>query len=586
MLSRPLTIATLALAASASPLVVVRRDDPKPAKTGSGLFGGFGFRPPSSSAGGGLDGMMSASDVKKGDFSCKKAALLFARGTGEPGNMGFVVGPGLGSGMKKAMNGDVLIQGVDYSTNFSGGGATEMVKLVKSIKAKCPNTKIVLGGYSQGAMQVHQALGSLGPDAVSVSVAVTFGDPYSNQGWGTGGVVGSVMGLGRPGAAAGGGGVNGFDPNNGLIICSNGDFVCGVVPNIGGAVPKATAADTKPAKAGAGHISYSADGSIPKALAFIAARIDSKGESSSEAESAPKSAAKSQPKSKTPPTRASAAEVAAEGPDSKPTGRDPADPKPVDSNHAKGKPPPFAGELPLMLPAEASDAKLESMAAHTAEVDLPSGPDGLSKRTLLSVRDFRPTLSAEASEASGPELGHQHQPGNNGVEKGPNQPFKKVPPKKRTLLSGRDFGPTLLSERSESSGPELGYQHQPGNNGVEKGPNQPFKKVPPKKRTLLSARDFGPTSLAERSEVSRGEIGYQPGKDPLARGPNQPGKKDPPKKRTLLSARDFGPTSLAERSESSGPDLGSQTGPDPMGKGPDPPFKKVPPKRTISVRNF
>jgi len=70
------------------------------------------------------------------------------------------------------------------------------------------------------------------------------------------------------------GGVGGFNPNNGLIICSTGDFVCGVVPNIGGTVPKATASDTAPAKAGAGHLSYAADGSIPKAIAFITARVN------------------------------------------------------------------------------------------------------------------------------------------------------------------------------------------------------------------------------------------------------------------------------------------------------------------------
>lgn len=63
-------------------------------------------------------GMMSSSDVKKGDFQCKKAALLFARGTGEPGNMGYVVGPGLGTGLKKGLNGDILIQGVDYSSEY------------------------------------------------------------------------------------------------------------------------------------------------------------------------------------------------------------------------------------------------------------------------------------------------------------------------------------------------------------------------------------------------------------------------------------------------------------------------------------
>jgi hypothetical protein len=79
---------------------------------------------------------MSVSDLKKGDFTCKKAALIFARGTGEPGkvveyaedvllitnlgNMGFVVGPGLASGLKKAMNNDILIQGADYSSKYFG----------------------------------------------------------------------------------------------------------------------------------------------------------------------------------------------------------------------------------------------------------------------------------------------------------------------------------------------------------------------------------------------------------------------------------------------------------------------------------
>jgi hypothetical protein len=61
---------------------------------------------------------MSSSELKKGDFTCKKAALIFARGTGEPGNMGYVVGPGLGNGLKKALNNDILIQGADYSSTY------------------------------------------------------------------------------------------------------------------------------------------------------------------------------------------------------------------------------------------------------------------------------------------------------------------------------------------------------------------------------------------------------------------------------------------------------------------------------------
>lgn len=59
------------------------------------------------------------------------------------------------------------------AANFSGGGAKEMVTLTKTIMSKCPDTKVLYSGYSQGAMQVHQALGSLGPDASKIAVRIT-----------------------------------------------------------------------------------------------------------------------------------------------------------------------------------------------------------------------------------------------------------------------------------------------------------------------------------------------------------------------------------------------------------------------------
>lgn len=179
------------------------------------------------------------------------------------------------------------------------------------------------------------------------------------------------MGLG--GKASGGdgkaaGGVNGFNPNNGLIICSTGDFVCGVVPNIGGSVPKATASDASPSKGGAGHLSYMSDGSIPKALAFIAARVNGKGESSSEAKpsaqpkTAPKPKAASQPKAKSPtahahqeaaaPEAAAAAEpkAAAEPEAAAPEA---AKPKGVaKAARPNGKAPAFAGDFPPMTEEE------------------------------------------------------------------------------------------------------------------------------------------------------------------------------------------------------------------------------------------
>lgn len=49
---------------------------------------------------------------------------------------------------------------------------------VQNAFQKCPNTKVVMSGYSQGAMLVHNAAKQL-PANISgkVSVVVNFGDP-------------------------------------------------------------------------------------------------------------------------------------------------------------------------------------------------------------------------------------------------------------------------------------------------------------------------------------------------------------------------------------------------------------------------
>lgn len=54
-----------------------------------------------------------------------------------------------------------------------------MASLVKTAKQQCPDTKVVLGGYSQGAMVVHKAASSL--SGGQVVGAVTFGDPFKDQ---------------------------------------------------------------------------------------------------------------------------------------------------------------------------------------------------------------------------------------------------------------------------------------------------------------------------------------------------------------------------------------------------------------------
>lgn len=56
---------------------------------------------------------------------------------------------------------------------MGAAGSPGMENLVQQAISQCPDTKIALGGYSQGAMVVHKAAKSLN----QVAAAVLFGDP-------------------------------------------------------------------------------------------------------------------------------------------------------------------------------------------------------------------------------------------------------------------------------------------------------------------------------------------------------------------------------------------------------------------------
>lgn len=52
-----------------------------------------------------------------------------------------------------------------------------MASDVAAALAQCPSTKIIVSGYSQGAMVVHNAFSAQGLEPSQVSGAVLFGDP-------------------------------------------------------------------------------------------------------------------------------------------------------------------------------------------------------------------------------------------------------------------------------------------------------------------------------------------------------------------------------------------------------------------------
>ncbi|KAJ2984047.1 hypothetical protein NQ176_g241 [Zarea fungicola] len=119
---------------------------------------------------------------------CADVTLIFARGTCDPGNVGVLVGPPFFQAVSGAIGSKSLhVQGDAYPASVDGylkadtGAGQTMAQIVRQTRSSCPKTKIVLSGYSQAGMTVHNAANALGGDMSHVSAAVTFGDPYSHK---------------------------------------------------------------------------------------------------------------------------------------------------------------------------------------------------------------------------------------------------------------------------------------------------------------------------------------------------------------------------------------------------------------------
>ena len=108
------------------------------------------------------------------NVGCKPITVIYARGTFELGNVGSFVGPPFFNNLDDLIGADnIAVQGVDYPASLVGyleggdpGGAQTTADLLNQAASDCPDTQIVLSGYSQGAMEVH-----LGEAMVSAEVA-------------------------------------------------------------------------------------------------------------------------------------------------------------------------------------------------------------------------------------------------------------------------------------------------------------------------------------------------------------------------------------------------------------------------------
>lgn len=171
--------------------------------------------------------------------TCPDMAVIFARGTKEPGNMGFLAGPPFVTALQNYANGSSLaVQGVSYPASVAGFveggssiGAAVMAVMANATHEACPKARIVMAGYSQGAQVVRKAMDMIGAGAAPqvVNSVVLFGDP-------------------RNGTA-----VPAVDASRVFVACHDGDNICE-----GGAL-------VLPA-----HLTYSSD--APAAAQFVMAR--------------------------------------------------------------------------------------------------------------------------------------------------------------------------------------------------------------------------------------------------------------------------------------------------------------------------
>ncbi|QSZ32745.1 hypothetical protein DSL72_002324 [Monilinia vaccinii-corymbosi] len=143
--------------------------------------------------------------------ACPDLTVIFARGTTEIAPLGSVIGPEFLTALKSAFgSSSVTMSGVPYAADvpgfLAGGdptGSRVMASMVTSALSSCPDTKLVISGYSQGGQLVHNAAKLLPSDVTAkISAAVIFGDPDN-------------------GAA-----VQGVSASKTKIICHVGDNIC------------------------------------------------------------------------------------------------------------------------------------------------------------------------------------------------------------------------------------------------------------------------------------------------------------------------------------------------------------------------
>lgn len=124
---------------------------------------------------------------------CSDVAVVFARGTHQEPGLGNI-GQAFVDSLTSQLGGrSVDVYAVNYPANddyhnSANAGSNDASAHIQDVVASCPNSKIVLGGYSQGSTVIDLATNAMpGPVADHVAAVALFGEPtsgFSSMLWG------------------------------------------------------------------------------------------------------------------------------------------------------------------------------------------------------------------------------------------------------------------------------------------------------------------------------------------------------------------------------------------------------------------
>jgi cutinase len=196
--------------------------------------------------------------------ACPDVEVTFARGTTEPPGVG-QVGQEFVDALRSQVGGrSVGVYPVNYPASedwapSASAGASDASAHVQSAAANCPNTRIVLGGYSQGAMVI---------DLITIAQAPVAGFIPASLPQDVADHVAAVATFGNPSDRYLGAPISAISPWYGakaIDLCAPADPIC----SPGGPL----APPSHDEMFSAAHLSYAQSGMPGQAAAFVASHL-------------------------------------------------------------------------------------------------------------------------------------------------------------------------------------------------------------------------------------------------------------------------------------------------------------------------